>query len=439
MEHNDDFLPVSLFLSVLLVVGVTANSLALMVIRRFFGNSRRLSVPSVLVQALVIVDLFSTILLVAENVISRWIFPGTALRCNVAYISRLSVAYASGFINASMCLERCLAFRAPFYYHDNATVFKAKITVVIVIGLSVFLSILPLLGVGNYAAETMVTPENATVVVCTPPGELGSQSDLGNRVFTAIYAIVGACMLLIIYVCNTLVMLTLYHLGRKATGLKRLGRSETAAASSPSTSRSFTLAAPKDNMRRQSIDDDTVVSTKDDDNLVKMHPEKSREGIGREIRLAYVVGMISVVFTISWLPFYVQRLLKAFDVEQPDWYLLLVVFLLVSNHVIDPFVFVFMKQQSRDALKDLCMKCICCRRCRPPPMSSRNTVNAHANGNQNRGASRNDSGINNSRNDSGIVVVVDSTPNPTEAPTANPAPDDIHLDLANNRATHSAS
>ncbi|XP_041484964.1 5-hydroxytryptamine receptor 1E-like isoform X2 [Lytechinus variegatus] len=439
MEEHNDFLPVSLFLSVLLVVGVTANTLALIVIRRFFGNSRsrRSSVPSVLVQALVIVDLFSTIVLVAENAISRWIFPGTALRCNVAYISRLSVAYASGFINASMCLERCLAFRAPFYYHDNATVFKAKVIVVIVIGLSVFLSILPLLGIGNYAAQTMVTPYNATIVVCTPPGELGSRSDLGNRVFTAIYAIVGACMLLIIYVCNTLVMLTLYALGRKATGLKRLGRSET-AASSPS-SRSFTLSVPKDNMRKQSIDGDTVVSTKDDNISAKMHPEKSREGIGREIRLAYVVGMLSVVFTISWLPFYVQRLLKAFDVEQPEWYLLLVIFLLVSNHVIDPFVFVFMKQQSRDALKDLCMKCICCRRCRPPPLSSRNTVNAHANGNQNRGASRNDSGINNSRNDSGIVVVVDSTLNPTEAPTGNPAPDDIHLDIANNRATHSAS
>ncbi|XP_011669261.2 uncharacterized protein LOC591775 isoform X2 [Strongylocentrotus purpuratus] len=416
---------------IILIVGIIANTLALIVICRTYrttGHSLRLSVPSLLVKALVTVDLCSVILLLVESGTVSVLFPGTALKCNMDYTIRLSVAYASGFINAVMCLERCLAFRAPFFYHDHATVFKAKVIVVIVIGLSVSLSVLPLLGVGDYAADTMTTPANATVVVCTPPGELGSRSDLGNKIFMGIYITVGACMLSTIYICNTLVMLTLRDLGRKTAGLEQLARyihagSLTSSRPPHSTTdleTQVTVVNPNEGGTNQNLDDSSFVYTKDKDILPKVDPEKSKARIGREIRLAYTVCVISVVFTISWLPFYVQRLLKAFDVNQPNWYLLLVVVLLVSNHVVDPFVFVFMKQQSRDALKDLCMRCVCCRKCCAPPALSEPS-NLSGNGRRIRGASR---------QDSGVVVVTDPIPNPAQilaqSPAHNPHQDHAH-------------
>lgn len=304
---------------VILIVGIIANTLALIVIRRTYrttGHSRRLSVPSLLVQALITVDLFSVIVLLVESGTVSVLFSGTALKCNLDYTIRLSVAYASGFINAVMCLERCLAFRAPFFYHDHATVFKAKVIVVIVIGLSVLLSVLPLLGVGDYAAGTMTREsDNATVVVCTPPGELGSRSDLGNKIFTGIYMAVGACMLLTIYICNTLVMLTLRDLGNKTAGLQRLARYIHAGASTSSRppysttdlETRMTVVNPKEDGTNQNLDDSSFVYTKDKDLLTKVEPEKSKARIGREIRLAYTVCVISVVFTISWLPFYVSE------------------------------------------------------------------------------------------------------------------------------------
>ena len=258
------------------------------------------------------------ILLLVESGTVSVLFPGTALKCNVDYTIRLSVAYASGFINAVMCLERCLAFRAPFFYHDHATVFKAKVIVVIVIGLSVLLSVLPLLGVGDYAAGTMTMPDNATVVVCTPPGQLGSRSGLGNKIFMGIYISVGACMMLTIYICNTLVILTLRDLGKKTAGIEQLARYIHAGSStsSPASSRppysttdletQMTVVNPKEDGPNQNLDDSSLVNTKDKDLLTKVDPEKSKARIGREIRLAYTVCVISVVFTISWLPFYVS-------------------------------------------------------------------------------------------------------------------------------------
>ena len=162
--------------SMILVVGIIANALALVVIRRSYhtgGRSPKLSVPSLLIQALVVVDLFSVVVLLLQNAIFSTMFPGTVLKCNVDYILRLTVAYASGFINALMCLERCVAFRAPFYYHDHATVFRAKALVVVAVSLSALLSCLPLVGVGNYAADSMKTSDNTTIAVCTPPGEQG--------------------------------------------------------------------------------------------------------------------------------------------------------------------------------------------------------------------------------------------------------------------------
>lgn len=304
---------------VILIVGIIANTLALIVIRRTYrttGHSRRLSVPSLLVQALITVDLFSVIVLLVESGTVSVLFSGTALKCNLDYTIRLSVAYASGFINAVMCLERCLAFRAPFFYHDHATVFKAKVIVVIVIGLSVLLSVLPLLGVGDYAAGTMTREsDNATVVVCTPPGELGSRSDLGNKIFMGIYIAVGACMLITIYICNTLVMLTLRDLGKKTAGLQRLARYIHTGASTSSRppysttdlETRMTVVNPKEDGTNQNLDHSSFVYTKDKDLLTKVEPEKSKARIGREIRLAYTVCVISVVFTISWLPFYVSE------------------------------------------------------------------------------------------------------------------------------------
>ncbi|XP_071500288.1 uncharacterized protein [Diadema antillarum] len=357
-----------------LIFGIAANSLALVVIyrvrRRTKSSQRGRSVPSFLVHTLVVVDLVSLVVSWIEESI---VLKDIELECEVSYITRLTVGYASGFMNTLMCLERCFALRAPFYYHRMATLCKAKIAVFIALSLSFLINTLPVMGVGSYAVVVGNTTE------CNPPGASWIRSSPGDRAFTTIYLAFGALMMTLMYVSNGVVIFQLRQLKRRA-------RSAALKSSEPKTGPS--PPRPSTIEMHTSYDSQSDVSPVDPGKLrtnfrsaacrnerrpaTHHHPSRGR-GSGETTRTSHersiskMVVVMSVVFTISWFPYYIQRLLKALDVPQPDWYLYVVIFLLVSNHVIDPFVFVFMKQQSRDALRDLCMEGICCKKWRTHP------------------------------------------------------------------------
>ncbi|XP_071483065.1 uncharacterized protein [Diadema antillarum] len=257
-----------------------------------------------------------------------------------------------------------------------ATLCKAKIAVFVVLSLSFLINTLPVMGVGSYAVKV----GNATEVKCNPPGESGIQSSPGNRAFTVIYLAIGVLMLTLMYVSNGVVIFQLRQLRRRARSAA-LKSSEPKTGPSPPRPSTIEMRTSYDrsqsdvtqiNPEKRRTNTQSAARRTERKPATLHHPSRGR-GSGETTRTSHersiskMVVVMSVVFTISWFPFYIQRLLKALDVPQPDWYLYVVIFLLVSNHVIDPFVFVFMKQQSRDALRDLCMEGICCKKWRTHP------------------------------------------------------------------------
>ncbi|XP_072170497.1 uncharacterized protein [Diadema setosum] len=272
-----------------------------------------------------------------------------------------------------MCLERCFAFQAPFYYHRMATLCKAKIAVFVTLSLSFLINTLPVMGVGSYAVEV----ENTTEVKCNPPGESWIRSSPGNRAFTAIYLAFGVLMLTLMYMSNGVVIFQLRQLKRRARSAALKSSEPKTGPPRPSTIEMLTSYDSQSDVSmvdpgKQRTNIQSAACRTERRPATRHHSSRHSWGRGsgettrtsHERSISKMVVVMSVVFTISWFPYYIQRLLKVLDVAQPDWYLYVVIFLLVSNHVIDPFVFVFMKQQSRDALRDLCMEGICFRKWR---------------------------------------------------------------------------
>ncbi|XP_072181147.1 uncharacterized protein [Diadema setosum] len=253
-----------------------------------------------------------------------------------------------------MCLERCFALRAPLYYYRMATLCKAKIAASVALSLSFLISTLPVMGVGSYAVVHEVG--NTTEVTCNPPGDSGTRGSPGNRAFTAIYLAFGSLMLILMYVSNGLVIFQLRQRNSRTRLILKPSKRETDLP----TSSVIEMRTSLNDKNKSDVSPECETGRTNTRHGVRT-VEMTRT---TQISISKMVVVMSVVFTISWFPFYIQRLLKALDVSQPEWYLYVVIFLLVSNHVIDPFVFVFMKQQSRDALRELCMAGICCKKWR---------------------------------------------------------------------------
>ncbi|XP_072170669.1 prostaglandin E2 receptor EP3 subtype-like [Diadema setosum] len=309
-------MPFNIVNAIPLIFGIVANSLALVVIykgRQHTKTSQRgRSVPSFLVHTLVTVDLISLVVLLIGRSID---IEDIELECEVNYVTRLTVGYASGFMNTLMCLERCFAFRAPFYYHRMATLCKAKIAVFVTLSLSFLINTLPVMGVGSYHVKV---GENATEIKCNPPGESGIGSRRGDRAFTAIYLAFGALMLTLMYVSNGVVIFQLRQLKRRA-------RSAALKSSEPKTGPPgpFTIEM------RTSYDSQSDVSMVDPEkrrtNLrsaacrnerrpATLHHSSRGRGSGETTRtsqersISKMVVVMSVVFTISWFPYYVMIL-----------------------------------------------------------------------------------------------------------------------------------
>ncbi|XP_071483056.1 prostaglandin E2 receptor EP3 subtype-like [Diadema antillarum] len=310
-------MPFNIVNAIPLIFGIVANSLALVVIykgrRRTKSSQRGRSVPSFFVHTLVTVDLMSLVVLLIGRSID---IEDTELECEVNYVTRLTVGYASGFMNTLMCLERCFALRAPFYYHRMATLCKAKIAVFVVLSLSFLINTLPVMGVGSYAVKV----GNTTEVKCNPPGESGILSSPGDRAFTAIYLAFGVLMLILMYVSNGVVIFQLRQLKRRA-------RSGALKSSEPKTGPS--PPRPSTIEMRTSYDSQSDVSPIDPEKRrtnfrsaacrnerrpATLHHSSRGRGSGETTRTSHersiskIVVVMSVVFTISWFPFYVMIL-----------------------------------------------------------------------------------------------------------------------------------
>ncbi|XP_072169934.1 prostaglandin E2 receptor EP3 subtype-like [Diadema setosum] len=257
----------TLIILVVMVIAAITNILALIVISRARlekKNRSKENVPAFLVKSMVIVDLLSALGTIVEKLLA-FMFGVTAIMCNLLFASMLTMSFSSGFINILMSLERSIAFCAPFFYLKSVTMRRAKIATFSLITVATVIGILPVLGVGSYVrlnVEVDASRGNVSRPECGMP--TGPTSEPREIPFIVIFFSTGAAMFLILHVCNGVVLWQLVKLTR---------------------------AKP------------VMASTSYGDKGQRASAKLTRNP---EIRLAQMVSVVSVIYTISSLPFFVM-------------------------------------------------------------------------------------------------------------------------------------
>ena len=316
------------FITLVLFLGIVANILAVVATRRSIKinqdsrRSRKITIATFLIHCLMAVDLFSVIFFFFRGMFTP-LYRSTWLRCDFDNASNLFLSWLAGLINALMCFERCIAMTAPFYYHSKASVGKAKIAVAVVVVIAFVFSMLPIVGFGSYRIDI-----NGTYY-CIGPGDIGFDVTEYDFHYTILFLITGVSIVLFIQTCNAIVVSKIMEIHKRARTMRQtMTRHATGRLGSSSSGRGPTHASgvtddslPSAKSRSSRIlrtlmrasvgnDDTTTSSSTSEDRGGDDQNGHRRRRIKRpgktEINIAKQIVVVSVVFSLSWLPFYVS-------------------------------------------------------------------------------------------------------------------------------------
>ncbi|XP_038057616.1 tyramine receptor Ser-2-like [Patiria miniata] len=387
LEMQSIFVPV---IVITLCIGLLANFLAVFITFKCAKENRehKVTIPGILVRALLAIDTSAAMFFMVRGC-CLFIYQKTWIQCDLDLASNLIFSWASGLVNMLMSCDRCLALGAPFFYHAHATRARTYLTLVLSILASAALSMLPVFGFGAY--KVYVGGEYH----CLAPGDLRAEATDFDFSFNVMFFTLGLGVLVITYIANAVVLRQILKLRRRLVVVidsemsRAQNSTEGEANRGGGTSRTSPRTIPGNNTLIPRIDPKEKahgttnhqagnnISTVDlgDEARTSRSLSTSRErtsscpkqpDAGRtEMRFGIMILVFSMVFTLSWLPFYIQRLVKAITGFSTQTTLLIVIYLLTLNHVIDPFVYVLMKPQYRKKFNQLCRRwrSIFCKRC----------------------------------------------------------------------------
>ncbi|XP_022092506.1 tyramine receptor Ser-2-like [Acanthaster planci] len=384
------FVPV---IVITLFVGLLANALAVFITAKCAKENKehKLTIPGILVRALLATDTSATVFFFIRGCCLT-LYRDTWIQCNLDLASNLFFSWASGLVNLLMSCDRCLALGAPFFYHVHVTRSKTYLTLTLSLLLAGVLSLLPVFGFGAY--NIYIQGEYH----CLAPGDLQFKATAFDFSFNVIFFTLGLGILVITYIANSVVLRQLLKLrrhfvtvldsemsrvqhstegevhlkdGTSGVGTKAFSRSVTKNSNTIPQSNANERTGGYDYMPKNSI---STIDLRDEGGPSRpMSTSRERTSMPKqpdtgktEMRFGVMILVFSMVFTLSWLPFYIQRLVKAVTGSSSQLALVIVIYLLTLNHVIDPFVYVLMKRQYRKKLEQLGRRwrSLLCQRCR---------------------------------------------------------------------------
>ncbi|KAJ8027949.1 Prostaglandin E2 receptor EP3 subtype [Holothuria leucospilota] len=254
-----------------LLIGLLAHIFALLATRKanqLWKEDAHNPVPNFLLNVLLKIDLCAVVFFLLRGIAAPIWLGNTTFRCEFSLSTNLFFTWISGFANVTMCLERCIALMMPFFYRKHATVFRAKMAIATMTVIAFVGSCLPFLGFSSYRIEMDGT------YVCLTPGDPNVTGVDYVVLYTIIFYSIGFSTITVIIICNLVVVCYIMKLQRKIAPMR----------------------APR---VRPNI---PTISTTEDPNESSLTRKQSQN----EIRLATVFIIVSIVYTISWLPLYVS-------------------------------------------------------------------------------------------------------------------------------------
>ncbi|XP_067676314.1 prostaglandin E2 receptor EP3 subtype-like [Haliotis asinina] len=126
----------------------------------------------------------------------------STLTCAINNFFMCILPLSSGAVTALMSVERCLKFRAPYWYNVNIWSKKVKVPVVMTTGLLVIVGLFPICGLGYIVSEK----EPRKCIAFPTNGQMHNSL---KGVYTLAYAVVGMITVAVDVACNIAVIVTL--------------------------------------------------------------------------------------------------------------------------------------------------------------------------------------------------------------------------------------
>ncbi|KAJ8027950.1 Prostaglandin E2 receptor EP3 subtype [Holothuria leucospilota] len=254
-----------------LLIGLLAHIFALLATRKanqLWKEDAHNPVPNFLLNVLLKIDLCAVVFFLLRGIAAPIWLGNTTFRCEFSLSTNLFFTWISGFANVTMCLERCIALMMPFFYRKHATVFRAKMAIVTMTVIAFVGSCLPFLGFSSYRIEMDGT------YVCLTPGDPNVTGVDYVVLYTIIFYLIGFSTITVIIICNLVVVCYIMKLDPNKSSLGQT---------------------------TEFRDQSRTLGESSSRNL-----QKTRKQSQNEIRLATVFIIVSIVYTISWLPLYVS-------------------------------------------------------------------------------------------------------------------------------------
>lgn len=274
----------------LLIFGLIAHILAFVATRKaakLWKEEKHNTVPYFLVNGLLKIDFTAVVFFLLRGLASPVFLSNLTFRCEFSLSTNIFFTWASGFANVAMCLDRCFALMAPFLYRKHVTLFRAKVLLVTMVSVALLISSLPFFGFSSFRIL-----QNGQYYCLTPGNPHVEGVDYVLH-YTIIFFSVGFATIITIIVGNMVVVCYIVKLQRKIAPMRApQGRTvPSSSADQVSAQSHMKSAAERGSGRRE-----TTGQTKGQEN-----------SNNSEIRLAMTFVVVSIVYTISWLPLYVSN------------------------------------------------------------------------------------------------------------------------------------
>ncbi|XP_005104579.1 uncharacterized protein LOC101863044 [Aplysia californica] len=297
----------------MLSLGVIGNILALLVLysSKREAHARR-TVFFVMLAGLAWTDLLGQlatgpvpIIMYLNNL--QWV--GGMPLCIYHGFMMISISVVTHLIVGCMSLERFLAIRFSYYYARRVSRFKAQMTFLICWVVTLLFASLPFLNFGSYEHQF--------------PGSWCFLSFHSNSTSDAIYAgsfsMLNIVSIIIMIVCNTTVVITLIQLRRRRS-----------LNSSPSVDRRLSFLGLGNSY-----------STNMQGSVIRRKKHSDMEA-----QMIWFLSLITVAFSVCWLPLSVHILITQFTGVTDQRTDLIAVRMASCNQLLDPWLYVIFRKSS---------------------------------------------------------------------------------------------
>lgn len=353
------FLPVTIFLAFLMVIGIVGNVIVCLV----YCKRKRKSTPDLFILNLAILDLLTCIfgipMEITDLCLSYTFYAPAA--CKLLRTLESTTSMASALTLVIISIDR---YKRICKYGESFSIKKVKILCVVAICTGFFLSWPLLIIVGKKTVDVGVSGIKG--VDCSVSDEMRK-----SRIPLVYYIVVSLCFVVcLVFVIFVYVRISIFVRRTKANRLRYVGSGDLSNSSTGQQHIQLVVLKSVNMESIQRIDDNihypNPVSQENDQTLPRISRVTRKSSSVKVTRTTAIFVVVTIAFIISFLPFLITMVLRNIikDIEKNMSEPMMVFYkfclkCFFINNAINPLIYSFLSKRFRGDVKWLFSKYVC--------------------------------------------------------------------------------